>query len=1122
MDAAGNFVVVWNGPGAGDSYGTYARRFSAAGEPRGPELLVNSRTIGLQVSAAVAMDADGDFVVTWRDADGDGAGIFLKRFNAEGDAQSGEIQVNSQTINNQYNSVVAMDADGDFVVAWISDNHDGSATGVFAQRFDKMGAPQGPEFLVNAAYTTSHQKVSHAAMDANGDFIITWDSYFQDGSGYGSYARLYTPSGGLKREIRLNANTAGSQTRGKVAFAANGDFVAVWSEATTNSDIFARRFSADGTAKDTQEFKVNTFTNGDQILPTVAVEPTGDFLVTWESSGPGDGDADGDGVFLRRFKSDGVPKEPQEFLVNTVTARGQNMASVEVDADGDFVVVWRSNGQDGSEYGIYARRYTTDDQASTPTLNPTPPNSGDQGAAIPLTITVSSNDVKEPSETIRVRIEGAPEGTVYSAGPVDENGSIELTEAQLSGLTVTFPPNFFSPTPLPLTVVAWSIENVNNAKSPDTLPRTLNVTIRQVSAAPPVIDAPGNEGNQDSVIPLTLSVVKSNPQGDETLTVRITNVPPGAQLLLGGQPIAPGTTLTPDQLGSLAIRPAAGSVAPISLSVEATATRPPVAGGDSETATKTLNVTVNRLLASVPTLNVGPVVGDQDSTISLGASALLNGPAAEQTLAVRVTGELSGATLLVDGQPAPAILTGEQFARLAIRPAPGFFGTITLAVEATATRTVGGDTKTTSKNIGITVERLLASVPTLNVNPVTGNQDSTISLGASASLNGPVAEQTLTVRVTGELSGATLLVDGQPAPAILTGEQFARLAIRPAPGFVGTITLAVEATATRTVSGHTERSGGSIGITVRDAAVSGIPTLAVAPVGFRLTAVDPIPLGITATTSDPDSETVVVTVAGVPAGASLTAGVDVGGGVWRLTQADLPNLRLVLPVVTDGLVQLTVTATITESNGGATTSESRTVTIANTAPVLTAGTPNTTGAGTTRGATATGLLTRAAGGRSFVVGRARPLATDTAGAQRGIAMTQVRVSGGGAMEYRIGNGRWRKMPRLSASRALLLKAGDRIRYTGAGRVQMQYAAWDQTSGLAGQQISAAGRGGNTAFSARQARATVGGAKRSVETAGLGLSAALAETTVPKATAAVLSAKAVDAAFVDFAALLDAD
>ncbi|MGL4463714.1 MAG: hypothetical protein ACRC1K_16290 [Planctomycetia bacterium] len=214
---------------------------------------------------------------------------------------------------------------------------------------------------------------------------------------------------------------------------------------------------------------------------------------------------------------------------------------------------------------------------------------------------------------------------------------------------------------------------------------------------------------------------------------------------------------------------------------------------------------------------------------------------------------------------------------------------------------------------------------------------------------------------------------------------------------------------------------------------------------------------------------------------------------------------------------------ITESNGGATSSESRSVTIANSAPVLAAGTPNTTGAGTTRGAAAMGLLTRAAGGRTFIVGRARPLATDTAGSQRGIAVTQVRVSGGGALEYRLGNGRWKKMPKVSSSRSFLMKAGDRIRYNGAGRVQMQYAAWDQTSGLAGQQISAAARGGNTAFSARQARAMIGGAKRSVETAGLGLSAALAASGTPKATAVdVMSASAVDAAFVDFAALLDAD
>ena len=38
---------------------------------------------------------------------------------------------------------MAMDADGDFVVAWTSQDQDGSSTGVYAQRYNAAGLPQG-------------------------------------------------------------------------------------------------------------------------------------------------------------------------------------------------------------------------------------------------------------------------------------------------------------------------------------------------------------------------------------------------------------------------------------------------------------------------------------------------------------------------------------------------------------------------------------------------------------------------------------------------------------------------------------------------------------------------------------------------------------------------------------------------------------------------------------------------------------------------------------------------------------------------------------------------------------------------------------------------------------------
>src|SRR5688572_1698217 len=50
---------------------------------------------------------------------------------------------------------LATDADGEFVVTWSSDGQDGSGYGIFAQRYNAAGTASGTEFRVNA-FTTGH------------------------------------------------------------------------------------------------------------------------------------------------------------------------------------------------------------------------------------------------------------------------------------------------------------------------------------------------------------------------------------------------------------------------------------------------------------------------------------------------------------------------------------------------------------------------------------------------------------------------------------------------------------------------------------------------------------------------------------------------------------------------------------------------------------------------------------------------------------------------------------------------------------------------------------------------------------------------------------------------------
>jgi hypothetical protein len=161
----------------GSSYGIFGRRFHASGVPLGSEFGVNTQTAGFQDEPVVAPAANGDFVVVWTSdgQDGNSTGIFGRRFNAAGVAQASEFQVNSHTTSFQVRPSVASDASGNFVVVWGSSGQDGYSTGVFGQRFNATGVALGGEFQVNS-YTAGIQDRAAVASDADGDFIVVWDS----------------------------------------------------------------------------------------------------------------------------------------------------------------------------------------------------------------------------------------------------------------------------------------------------------------------------------------------------------------------------------------------------------------------------------------------------------------------------------------------------------------------------------------------------------------------------------------------------------------------------------------------------------------------------------------------------------------------------------------------------------------------------------------------------------------------------------------------------------------------------------------------------------------------------------------------------------------------------------
>jgi hypothetical protein len=389
-DASGNFVVVWTSyPQDGSRSGVFAQRYDSAGTPLGAEFRANTYTSGDQLGPSVAAAANGNFVIVWasRDQDGSDHGVFGQRYDSGGAAQGSEFRVNSYTTGHQFPGAVASDESGNFVVVWSSG--DGDSDGVFAQRYDGAGAPQGAEFRVNS-YTTGSQEAASVASDPNGNFVVAWVGQSQDG--HGIIGQRFDNQGApLGSEFRANTYTILAQTSPSIAADGSGNFVVVWQNNDPDGDsfgIFGRRFDSAGTPQG-GEFQVNSYTTDPQRYPAVAADANGHFVVAWQSR---DQDGNADGIFAQRYDGSGAPFG-NEFRVNTFTSHAQEFASAGALGEKLFAVVWQSDLQDGSgSYGVFGQRIDFAGDTIPPTVKVTAPNGGEilyTGSSYPIRWTAS-------------------------------------------------------------------------------------------------------------------------------------------------------------------------------------------------------------------------------------------------------------------------------------------------------------------------------------------------------------------------------------------------------------------------------------------------------------------------------------------------------------------------------------------------------------------------------------------------------------------------------------------------------------------------------------------------------------------------------------------------------------
>lgn len=461
LNARNLFILILN-LGVAMALNFYATRAHAVPQPSllvGPEFQVNTFTDGPQVEQAVAMDADGDFVIVWQSDDQDGLflGVYGQRYASDGSRRGAEFLVNTDTGSSEGEPAVAMDAAGNFVVVWSVSAGDNS---IRAQRFAADGSKLGVEVQIDA--TRDPVNDPEIAMRPTGEYVVVWERF--DGVDLTLFGRRFAANGvAAGTEFVVSTQPPGGQTKPDIAMAADGSFLVVWEyddpalPGSGDSEIFARRFAADGTPAGNSFIASTTGVSQPfKLRPSVGMNALGQTVVTWNGVSPPaifgqrfaaggaplggsfrvDNPADGDGaensevlvyrdggflivweeaniesndaVIAQRFNPDGTAVgadvlQESEFVVNTFPDGSQFEPVIVGDADDDTLVAWTGGGdQDGDDNGVFAQRLSGAENVDLALTKQDAVDPVAPGASVQYTLTVTNQHVVDANAAVGV------------------------------------------------------------------------------------------------------------------------------------------------------------------------------------------------------------------------------------------------------------------------------------------------------------------------------------------------------------------------------------------------------------------------------------------------------------------------------------------------------------------------------------------------------------------------------------------------------------------------------------------------------------------------------------------------------------------------------------------------
>jgi hypothetical protein len=267
-DSSGNFVIVWENHSAINP-AVMAQRYKPDGTPDAANFKVSSDDRNEHVEEPnVAMNDSGYSVVAWTQSYNSEDNFYAQYFDRQGIATGPNIKVNDAPSTSIWCwPGIAIDRDGNFVLTW-NDDRDGDMD-IFLQQFLKGGTPVGANIKVNENTGNAHQLYPRILLASTGNFTIIWGEW-QDGS-FEPHAQRFNSDGSkIGNNFKINSkDQRGADYWGTswIAMDEQNRMVVAWAQ---DEDIFGQRFNEDWTQYG-EIFRINSSVENFQGRPDIEI-----------------------------------------------------------------------------------------------------------------------------------------------------------------------------------------------------------------------------------------------------------------------------------------------------------------------------------------------------------------------------------------------------------------------------------------------------------------------------------------------------------------------------------------------------------------------------------------------------------------------------------------------------------------------------------------------------------------------------------------------------------------------------------------------------------------------------------------------------------------------------------